>query len=228
MIRSLFCVLTTISIYFFGLLNAETIFIGIAGGTGSGKTTLANKISEEFSETAILIEQDNYYLDLSHLSAEEQSLHNYDHPKSIDFDLLKQHLIALKNGDSIQKPSYDFKSHTRNDSYEVVEPARIVIVDGILLFAIPQVRELFDLKIYVDTDSDIRLLRRLERDIQERGRTLESVREQYLMTVKPMHTEFVEPSKYHADIIVPGGSNTSVALNLIISTLNQHVQTPPK
>ena len=157
---------------------------------------------------------------------EERANRNYDHPKSIDFGLLQQQLIDLKNGRSIRKPIYNFKTHTRETSDVEIEPAAIVVVDGILLFAMPEVRDLFDLKIYVDTDGDIRLIRRLERDIRERARTFESVTKQYLSTVKPMHAEFVESSKYYADIIVPGWGNTSVATDLIFSKLNQHLQDP--
>lgn len=217
------CFCLVVSLVLHHDLSAKTIIVGIAGGTGSGKTTLASAIGEVFPDTAVLIEQDNYYRDLSHLSLDQRVVHNYDHPKSIDFELLQKHLIELREGNPIQKPIYNFKTHTREKFSITVEPNRIILVDGILLFAVPEVRKLFDLKVYVDTDSDIRLLRRLERDIQERGRTIDNVKHQYLTTVKPMHSEFVEPSKYHADIIVPGGSNTSVAMDLIISKLKSHV-----
>lgn len=200
------------------------IFLGIAGGSGSGKTTVAQKICSSLGESIILIEQDNYYRDLSHLSFEERTLVNFDHPNSIDFVLMREHLLALKEGTAIEKPIYNFQSHSREKSASKVEPARVIIVEGILLFAIPEVRELLDIKVFVDTEDDIRLLRRIERDMAERGRDFESIKLQYLTTVKPMHLEFVEPSKRYADIIIPRGGENRTAVNLIISKLKAHLR----
>lgn len=201
------------------LANAPFV-IGIAGGTGSGKTTIARKILESL-DNAILIEQDCYYRDLSHKTVEERALHNFDHPDSIDFDLLCQNVSALKCGQSIHKPIYSFKTHSRETGFVYVAPAEVIIVEGILIFNHEKLREQFDLKIYVETNDDVRVLRRLERDIQERGRDVISVKHQYLTTVKPMHNQFVEPSKKFADLIVPGEFDTAPAINLIIAGLRK-------
>lgn len=202
-------------------LIAETPFvIGIAGGTGSGKTTLAKKIQSSLAN-AVLIEQDCYYKDLSHLPMQERQKTNFDHPNSIDFERLAQDILALKNGQPIDKPIYSFKTHSREGGSNRVEPANVIIVEGILVFTEEKIRDLLDLKIYVDTDNDIRILRRIERDILERGRDLLSVRDQYLSTVKPMHSQFVERSKQYADVIIPGESDTSIAVNLILTGLQE-------
>ncbi len=195
------------------------LLIGIAGGSGSGKTTLAERIHQAFPNS-VLISQDFYYKDLSHLHIDERAKTNFDHPDSLEFSLLREHLIHLRNEKAIQQPVYDFQVHTRKDYAKLITPAPIVIVEGILLFAIPEIRELFDIKIFVDTDDDVRILRRIERDINERSRSFQSVKEQYLKTVKPMHDAFVEPSKKFADIIVPEGGYNPVATNLILAKLS--------
>lgn len=198
----------------------ETIFVGIAGGTGSGKTTVAYTILDSFQcEEVALIEQDSYYKDLPHLSHEERGKINFDHPDSLDFNLLISHLRGLKGGEDIAKPVYDFTMHQRKEKFEQVKPAKIIVVEGILIFAVPELRDLFDVKIFVDTDDDERLLRRIERDIKERGRTFDSVKEQYLATVKPMYLEFAEPSKRYADVIIPRGGMNKIATNMIIAKL---------
>jgi uridine kinase len=195
------------------------ILVGIAGGTGSGKTTVAQKISQALHGDLVLIEQDSYYKDYPGLSLDERARMNYDHPDAIDFDLMKEHLIALKSGLPIEKPIYNFQLHRREPNTCRVMPSKVIMVEGILLFAIPEVRDLIDLKIFVDTDDDIRLLRRVERDIVERARDLPGIKKQYLETVKPMHLEFVEPSKRYADIIIPRGGENETAINLVASKL---------
>ena len=201
------------------------IFIGVAGGSGSGKTTIAHNLVKAFkAEDAILVEQDAYYKELAGLSIEDKAKVNFDHPNSIEFELLKEHLLNLKEGKSIQRPIYDFKTHSRKEETIAIHPSKIVIVEGILLFAIPEIRELFDVKIFVDTDADEMLLRRIERDINERGRTFESVRDQYLTTVKPMFLEFCEPSKRYADVIIPRGGENKVAINMVVANLKRFLQ----
>ena len=199
-----------------------SVLIGIAGGTGSGKTTLAKKIHQAFPE-AVLISQDSYYRDLSLLSLKERDKVNFDHPNSLEFTLLKKHLIDLKNGLVIEQPIYNFHLHAREKETIWTEPANIILVEGILLLAAPEVRDLFDIKIFVDTDEDIRVLRRIDRDIKERSRDFTSVVEQYFVTVKPMHDAFVEPSKQYADIIIPGGKSNQVAIDLILTKLRESV-----
>jgi uridine kinase len=197
------------------------IFIGIAGGTGSGKTTVAKKIHERFPGS-VLICQDSYYRDRSHLSPEERKVINFDHPEALEFSFLRQQLIDLRQGRSVGIPIYDFCDHVRTDQIRRVEPSSIVIVEGILLFAVVEVRDLFDLKIFVDTDGDERVLRRIERDMKERARDFSDVKEQYLTTVKPMHNAFVEPSKQFADIIIPEGGENETAINLILDGLARY------
>jgi uridine kinase len=204
-------------------LFAHPILIGIAGGTGSGKTTMAQKIQDEFPDQSILICQDSYYKDLSHLSMEEKARMNFDHPNSLDFDLLRQHLQDLIAGKPIEQPIYSFTTYERDFATQHVEPAQVIIVEGILLLAAFEIRDLFDLKIFVDTDADIRLLRRVERDIAERGRSFASVKEQYLTTVKPMHDAFVEPSKQYADVIIPMCRQNQIAVDLVISRIRSHL-----
>lgn len=221
MYRILFIFLVFIGATIFG---QEVTVIGIAGGTGSGKTTFARKIQEAFPGKTVLISQDSYYKDLSALSFHEREKVNFDHPDSLDFGLLANHLHALKQGSKIEKPIYNFRFHSREEESEVVTSNRIVIVEGILLFAMEEIRGLFDLKIFVDTDDDIRLLRRTTRDMKERGRSFESVQEQYLTTVKPMHEAFVAPSKKYADVIVPHGGENGVALSVILSKLNEELK----
>lgn len=195
------------------------ILVGIAGGTGSGKTTVAKKICEALHGDLILIEQDSYYRDHPDMTLEERAQVNYDHPDAIDFDLMRQHLLALKNRQPIDKPIYNFQQHCREPKTCRVMPSNVIMAEGILLFAIPEVRELIDLKLFVDTDDDIRLLRRIERDITERARDLAGIKHQYLETVKPMHLEFVEPSKRYADVIIPRGGENETAINLVVSKL---------
>jgi len=192
------------------------IVIAVAGGTGSGKTTVAREILERVGTQHIAyIPHDAYYRDLSHLTPQERAQVNFDHPDSLETELLVEHLKKLRAGQSVEIPVYDFTTHTRTSHTRRVEPAPVVLVEGILVFAAPELRRLFDVKIYVDTDADVRFIRRLQRDIQERGRTVESVCEQYLSTVRPMHLEFVEPSKRYANIIIPEGGFNEVAIEMV-------------
>ena len=195
----------------------DQVIVGIAGGSGSGKTTLAEKLHQYFGESVVLIQQDSYYKDLSSLSVDERAGVNFDHPGALDFALLKQHLTALKHGQPVDKPVYDFKIHCRTAEIVKVNPKPIILVEGILVLAMPEIRELFDLKIYVDTDDDIRILRRLQRDITERGRNFDDVKNQYISTVKPMHKMFVEPSKNHADVVVWGITENFPVVTSLIS-----------
>jgi uridine kinase len=197
-------------------------FIGIVGASASGKTTIAQAILKQFQGEAIVIGQDSYYRDLSYLPPEQRAQTNFDHPDSLDFDLLEQHLIALASGKSVQVPTYDFKTHTQTDDYKTVKPQKIIIVEGILLLAMPQIRKHFDIKIFIDTAPEICLMRRINRDINERGRTLEGVQKQYLETVRPMYLRFVEPSKRYADVIIPWGCHNQPALDLVVSQLTLH------
>lgn len=203
------------------LIAQAQVIVGIAGGTGSGKTTLAEKLLATFADRAVVINQDNYYKDLTHLTPEERADRNFDHPDSIDFDLLGKHILQLKDHQSVEVPIYNFCTHSREKTTLTVNPAEIVIVEGILLFAVPEVRELCDLKIFVETDDDIRLLRRIERDLSERARDFKSVRDQYMTTVKPMHDTYVEPSKRFADIIIPTRQRNGTGIALIISGLKR-------
>lgn len=212
-------IFTVFFLYSSQLIAGTPLVIGIAGGTGSGKTTLAKKIQESLRPNVVLIEQDCYYRDLSDLPVEERSETNFDHPESIDFECFAQDIAVLKEGRSIQKPIYSFTSHTRISKTVEVASAEVIIVEGILIFTEEKMRDLLDLKIYVQTDDDVRILRRIERDIRERGRDFESVNRQYLTTVKPMHNQFVEPSKKYADVIIPGHADTSAAVNLILDGL---------
>lgn len=198
------------------------ILVAITGGTGSGKTTLAERIHEAFPKS-VLISQDAYYKDLPHLPFEERAKTNFDHPSSLEFSLLRKHLLDLKNGHPIEQPTYSFRLHAREMETKWIEPAQIILVEGILLLAAPEVRDLFDIKIFVDTDDDVRVLRRIERDMKERGRDFKSVKEQYLTTVKPMHEAFVEPSKKYADVIIPEGGHNEVAISLILAKLREHI-----
>ena len=200
-------------------MGLNPIIIGIAGGTGSGKSTLANNIRKEFSNNITMISHDYYYKDHPELSFEERTKLNYDHPNAFDTYLLIDHLNRLKNGEVIYRPNYSFVEHAREKETIEVVPKKVIIVDGILIFENKELRNMMDIKIFVDTDADIRFIRRLIRDVRDRGRTLDSVIEQYRTTVKPMHEEFVEPSKKYADIIVPEGGYNHVALNMIIEKI---------
>ena len=196
------------------------IVIGVAGGTGSGKTTVARQILDRVgAEHIAYIPHDAYYRDLSHLPLEERVRVNFDHPDSLETELLIEHLKALRSGRSVEIPIYDFTTHTRTTQTRHVEPASVVLVEGILVFAEPRLREMFDVKLYVDTDADVRFIRRLRRDIEERGRSVESVCEQYLATVRPMHLEFVEPSKRYADVIIPEGGFNEVAIEMVAARI---------
>lgn len=198
------------------------MIIGICGGTGSGKTTIARKIVEAVGrERVVLVEQDSYYRNLADMPLDERHQANFDHPDSIDSDMLVGHLMRLKQGLTVEMPLYDFKSHTRSDQIEIIPPKPVVIVEGILIFAEPRVLDLLDMRVFVDTPDDIRFIRRLRRDIAERGRTVDSVIDQYYRTVRPMHFEFVEPSKRHADIILPEGSNTGISVELLCSLVRE-------
>ena len=192
--------------------------IGIAGGSGSGKTTLARSIIERFGDSVALISHDSYYKRLDHLNMQERAKVNYDHPESYETSLLIEDLEKLRDGTAVDIPVYSFSEHNRTDETEHVEPRKIIIVEGILIFDNVTLRDLFDIKIFVDTDADERFIRRLKRDMTERGRTLESVETQYLNTVKPMHEMFVEPTRKYADLIIPGGYN-DVVFEMIASRI---------
>lgn len=192
------------------------VTIAVAGGTGSGKTTISNALLGKVGSNHIAyLPHDAYYKDLSHLSQSQRESVNFDHPDSLDTPLMSQHIQQLQNGQPVEIPIYDFTNDRRTEQTEHVAPAPIILVEGILIFAEPELRKLFDVKIFVDTDPDIRFIRRLKRDIAERGRTVESVIEQYLNTVRPMHLEFVEPSKRYADVIIPEGGFNTVAIDMV-------------
>jgi uridine kinase len=199
--------------------SSGPLVIGIAGGSGSGKTTIAEAIVEAIGPGDVsLVQHDAYYRDLSHLPLEERASVNYDHPDSLETDLLAEHLTSLREGRAVDRPVYDFTVHNRSSETVRVEPSTVVVVEGIVVLWEPRLRELMDLKVYIDTDADLRIVRRLQRDIEERGRTFESVRAQYLETVRPMHLQFVEPSKRYADMIIPEGYNVR-AVSTVISMI---------
>ncbi|MEX2349385.1 MAG: uridine kinase [Flavobacteriaceae bacterium] len=201
------------------------LVIGIAGGTGSGKTTVVNQIINELPPNEVgVISQDSYYKETGHLSYEERTKINFDHPKAIDFDLLVAHLKELKKGNSIEQPVYSFIEHNRTDETVLTEPKHVMIVEGILILTHPDIRDMFDIKIYVHADSDERLIRRLKRDISERGRDLEEVLTRYQTTLKPMHQQFIEPTKEYADIIIPTNRYNTVAVDIVRSIINQKLK----
>lgn len=203
-------------------LKFKPCVLGVAGGTGSGKTTVARAILDAVGADRItLIEQDSYYRDVDWRSEGELLHHNFDHPSALDNELLVSHLAALKAGHPVEVPIYDFVRHRRTARTKRVAPQPVIVLEGILLFVEPSLRELLDFKIYVDTDADLRLIRRLGRDMAERGRTVQDVLRQYLETVRPMHLEFVEPSKRYADIIIPEGGENRVALEMVVAHVQQ-------
>ena len=198
------------------MTKSKPIIIGVTGGSGSGKTSVSRAIFNNFPDHSIMmLEQDSYYKDQSHLSFEERLNTNYDHPFAFDNDLLIQHVGDLLNYKAIEKPVYDYVAHTRSQATIIQEPKEVIILEGILILEDERLRELMDIKVYVDTDDDIRIIRRIKRDMEERGRTLDSVIEQYLTVVKPMYHQFIEPTKRYADIIVPEGGENHVAIDLI-------------
>ena len=200
------------------------LVIGIAGGTDSGKTTLMKRIVEQFGDVVSVLSHDNYYRRLDHLPMEERVKVNYDEPKALETDLMARHLQMLREGQAIDCPVYDFSQHNRSQETIHIEPRQVIIVEGILIFENRALRELMDIRIFVDTDADIRLCRRIKRDVNKRGRTMESVIEQYQTTVKPMHEKYVEPSKRHAHIVVPEGGKNLVALDMIMGRIRRHLE----
>jgi uridine kinase len=200
------------------------LIIGIAGGTGCGKTTVVNTILKELPEGEVgVISQDSYYKDTTHLSFEERVKINFDHPRSIDFELLEQHLIKLKEGKSINQPVYSFVKHNRTGDVIVTKPRKVMIVEGILILSHSEIRDLFDIKIFVHADSDERLIRRLKRDITERGRDIDEVLMRYQNTLKPMHQQFIEPMKEYADIIIPNNKYNTVAVDIVKTIINERL-----
>ncbi|MCS4039613.1 uridine kinase [Salinibacter ruber] len=198
------------------------VVIGISGGSGSGKTTVLNHILEEFgSDPIAILDHDAYYHDLSHLSREKRAQFNFDHPDALETSLMREHLDRLIEGEAIEKPVYDFTTHTRREETETVEPRPVIIIEGILVLAESALEERMDIKIYVDAADDIRLMRRIRRDMQERDRSIEGILRQYERTVRPMHLEFVEPSKREADIIIPRGGHNEVAIQMVMSRIQE-------
>ena len=202
----------------------KPFIIGIAGGTGSGKTTLTRRLKERFGEDVSVVSHDNYYKRHDELPYEERCRLNYDHPDAFDTELMVEQIEALRRGETIACPVYDFTVHNRSDDTLLIAPTSVIILEGILLFADARLRELMDVRIFVDTDADVRILRRVVRDVNKRGRTLESVVQQYITTVKPMHEQFVEPSKRFAHIIVPEGGKNLVALDMIVQRVEYHLR----
>lgn len=197
------------------------LIIGIAGGSGSGKTTVVKAITQQLKENVVVIPQDSYYKDLGHLTEEEKRVHNFDHPDSIDFDLLRHQLKELRDGRAVEQPIYSYITCGRSEETLSVTPADVIIVEGILIFTDPKLRKLMDIKIFVDADDDDRLMRVMARDIVERGKTVEWVIERYSNTVKPMYLQFIEPSKRYADIIIPQGGHNKVAIDVISATIEK-------
>lgn len=204
-------------------MTKPSFVIGIAGGTGAGKTAVAREVTDTVGEAVTIIPLDNYYRDLSHLPMDERDQVNYDHPSAFEWELLTEHVEVLLDGDPVEMPQYDFSVHNRKDERVSVAPTDILIVEGILSLFEEDLRELYDLCVYVQTDADVRILRRIQRDVIERGRNLEGVMNQYLTTVKPMHEQFIEPTKKHADIIIPEGLNRS-AVDLLIKKVHAEMR----
>ncbi|MDD6077039.1 MAG: uridine kinase [Clostridiales bacterium] len=202
----------------------DVITIGIAGGTGSGKTTITRRIMQEFGGDVSVVYHDNYYKRHDDLTYEERTKLNYDHPNAFDTPLLIEHLEALKAGEPVECPVYDYTVHNRSEKTVTIRPAKVIVVEGILIFAEPELCRRMDIKIFVDTDADVRILRRILRDTRDRGRDLESIVTQYLTTVKPMHELFVEPSKRNADIIIPEGGHNQVAVDFVMERIRAHVE----
>ena len=203
---------------------ADVMVVGIAGGTGSGKTTITRKLVHNFGQDVAVINYDNYYKAHHQMSYEERAQLNYDHPDAFDTDLLIKALKDLKKGKTVQCPVYDYSIHDRTDQTVTIHPAKVIIVEGILIFQSRELCRQMDIKIYVDTDADVRILRRIVRDVRDRGRSLESVVNQYLTTVKPMHEQFVEPSKRNADVIIPEGGHNQVALEMVVERVRAHIE----
>jgi uridine kinase len=209
-------------------MGHRPVFLGIAGGSGCGKTTVVGALVSGLAPAEVsIVHHDAYYRDYAHLPPRERARINFDHPDSLETSLLVEHLEALRQGNSVEVPTYDFATHTRRRRTESIHPTPVVIVDGILVLADPDLRSLMDIRIFIDTDPDLRFIRRLQRDVDERGRTHESVVDQYLATVRPMHLEFVEPSKRYADVIVPEGGFNRVAVEMIVARLQGILQTAP-
>ena len=204
-------------------MSDEVLVVGIAGGSGSGKTTVVRSVSQAFGDAIAVLEHDAYYRDQSHLSFEERLKTNYDHPFAFDTDLYISHIETLIEGKPVEKPVYSFESYTRTPQTERVDPAPVIVLEGILILEDPRLRALMDIKAYVDADPDVRFIRRLMRDIKERGRTVDSVVEQYLDVVRPMHLQFVEPNKRYADFIIPEGGFNQVAIELLIARLKSAI-----
>jgi len=203
----------------------KPLIIGVAGGTGSGKSTVARNVASALGEASVaFLDMDAYYLDHAHLPFEQRKLVNWDHPNAFDWDLLVRHLTDLSEGRPIDKPVYDFHAHVRSQTVVQIPPADVIVIDGILLFVDSRVRDLCDVKVFVDADADIRLIRRIRRDMVKRGRPLAEILDQYLSTVQPMHLEFVEPSKRYADVIVPRGGNNPVAIEMIVAKIARRLQ----
>ena len=203
----------------------KPLIIGLAGGSGSGKSTVARNVASALGEASVaFLDMDAYYLDHAHLPFEQRRLVNWDHPNAFDWDLLVRHLTDLSEGRAIDKPVYDFHAHVRSQTVVQIPPADVIVIDGILLFVDSRVRDLCDVKVFVDADADIRLIRRIRRDMVKRGRPLAEILDQYLSTVQPMHLEFVEPSKRYADVIVPRGGNNPVAIEMIVAKIARRLQ----
>lgn len=205
-------------------MKNDILVIGIAGGTGSGKTTLMNNLISQFADVVTILSHDNYYKRHDELTYEQRCLLNYDEPDALETDLMARHLDQLRQGQPIDCPVYDFTLHNRSDKTIRIVPKKVIIVEGILIFENKELRDLMDIRIFVDTDADVRLCRRIKRDVTKRGRTLESVLNQYLQTVKPMHEKYVEPSKKYADLVVPEGGQNLVALDMIEGRIRRHLE----